>query len=139
LIELSPGAWNDPVSIHIFIAELAHAPEYDALSYVWGDASKTVPILCNGRNLNVTMNLNAAFKRVRLTYRPRILWADAVCVFLVHRQPLLLRHHRYALTNKIPQRRAITSHSWAMCTSTRKRFLYAWAEIRMAAQKMSQV
>jgi hypothetical protein len=79
LIELIPGAWNDPVSIRLFVTELEHAPEYDAISYVWGDPSKTVPITCNGRKLNVTPNLNAAFKRIRLTYRPRIVWADAVC------------------------------------------------------------
>jgi hypothetical protein len=81
LLELSPGAWNDPVSIRLFIAELQHTPEYEAISYVWGDPSKTVPILCNGRKLNVTLNLNAAFKRIRLTDRPRIVWADAVCNF----------------------------------------------------------
>jgi hypothetical protein len=82
LIELDPGAWNDPVSIRLFIAELQHAPEYDAISYVWGDPSETAPIHCNGRKLNVTLNLNAVFKRIRLTYRPRIVWADAVCKLL---------------------------------------------------------
>jgi len=79
LVELIPGAWNDPISTRLFITELEHAPEYDAISYVWGDPSKTVPISCNGRMLNVTVNLNAAFKRIRLTYRPRIVWVDAVC------------------------------------------------------------
>jgi len=34
LVELAPGAWNDPVKIRIFITELEHAPEYDAISYV---------------------------------------------------------------------------------------------------------
>lgn len=81
LVELSPGAWNDPISIRMFITELDHVLEYDAISYVWGDVSKTVPILCNGRKLNVTQNLHAAFRRIRLTYRPRIVWADAVCNF----------------------------------------------------------
>jgi hypothetical protein len=78
LIELSAGAWNDPINIRLFITELQYAPEYDALSYVWGNAANTVPIICNGRELKVTVNLNAAFKRIRLTYRPRIVWADAV-------------------------------------------------------------
>jgi hypothetical protein len=79
LIELIPGAWNDPVSIRLFITELQHAPEYDAISYVWGDPSQTVPITCNGREMDITLNLNAALKRIRLTYRSRIVWADAVC------------------------------------------------------------
>jgi len=79
LLELKPGAWDDPVSARLFIAELQHAPEYDAISYVWGDVSKTVPMICNGRTLHITQNLNAAFKRVRLIDQPRIVWADAVC------------------------------------------------------------
>lgn len=79
LIEVEPGAWNDSVSIRLFVAELQHAPEYDALSYVWGDPKERVDIKCNGRALSVTVNLNAALKRIRLTYRPRIVWADAVC------------------------------------------------------------
>jgi hypothetical protein len=101
LIELAPGAWNDPVSIRLFITELHHAPEYDALSYVWGDASKTVPINCNGRKLNVTLNLNAALKRIRLTYRSRIVWADAVCSFSRVMTPVqVLTILRYVLTSK---------------------------------------
>jgi hypothetical protein len=79
LIELLPGAWDDPVSARLVIAELQHAPEYDAISYVWGDPSKTVPITCNGWTLHITHNLNAALKRIRLTNKPRFLWADAVC------------------------------------------------------------
>ncbi|PVH96922.1 HET-domain-containing protein [Periconia macrospinosa] len=80
LIELSPGAWNDPISIRLLIAELHNAPEYDALSYVWGNPANTVPISCNGREFQVTPSLYAAFKRIRLTYRPRIVWADAICI-----------------------------------------------------------
>jgi len=80
LVELAPGAWNDQVKIRIFITELEHAPQYDAISYVWGDPRNTVPITCNGRQLDVTVNLNLAFKRVRLTCHPRIVWADAVCI-----------------------------------------------------------
>jgi hypothetical protein len=80
LVELAPGARGDPVVIRLFIAELEHHPEYEAISYVWGNTEDTVPILCNGRTLDITMNLNAAFARVRYNDRPRILWADAVCI-----------------------------------------------------------
>jgi hypothetical protein len=78
LIELLPGVWNDKIKIRLIVSELQQAPDYDAISYVWGDTKDRVPITCNGREMNVTVNLNAAFKRVRWTDRSRIVWADAV-------------------------------------------------------------
>lgn len=84
LLELEPGTWTDPISIHLFVTELEFAPQYEALSYVWGDPLSRIPILCNGRTLEVTYSLHAAFRRVRLHDRPRILWADAVCINQEH-------------------------------------------------------
>jgi hypothetical protein len=80
LAELAPGTRNDPVVIRLFMVELEHAPEYEAISYLWGDPQNTMPICCNGREMDVTVNLNAAFVRVRHPDRPRTLWADAVCI-----------------------------------------------------------
>lgn len=80
LLELQPGAQNDPVVIRLFLVELEHAPDYDALSYVWGDTKTTLPITCNGRPFGVTVNLNAALVRLRYTDQVRILWADAICI-----------------------------------------------------------
>lgn len=66
--------------VRLFIVELEHAPEYEAISYAWGDPENTMPIFCNGRELGVTVNLIDAFVRVRHPDRPRTLWADAVCI-----------------------------------------------------------
>jgi hypothetical protein len=79
LVELARGSWNEPVSIRLFIAELQHAPEYDALSYVWGNPPGTSSIQCNGRRFNITLNLSLALKRIRFPDHPRIVWIDAVC------------------------------------------------------------
>ncbi|CZR60246.1 uncharacterized protein PAC_10142 [Phialocephala subalpina] len=65
LIELEPGGPDDPVAIHLLAAELDHCLEYEALSYVWGDAKNTLPISCNGRRFEVTVNLHAALVRAR--------------------------------------------------------------------------
>jgi hypothetical protein len=54
LVELAPGARDAPVVIRLFIAELEHHPEYDAISYVWGNPEDTLPILCNGRSFDIT-------------------------------------------------------------------------------------
>jgi hypothetical protein len=84
LVELLPGAGNEPVSLRLLIAELGHHPDYEAISYVWGDARQTTPVLCNGRPFNITISLDAVFKRVRCPDRSRILWADAVCINQSH-------------------------------------------------------
>jgi hypothetical protein len=80
LIELEEGEPESEISIRLLIAELDYAPQFEAISYVWGDHNNRVPISCNGRELNVTVNLHAALRRIRYTDRPRILWVDAICI-----------------------------------------------------------
>ena len=53
---------------------------YEALSYVWGNPDKTVPILIGGHCFKVTKNLHAALLRLRNHYFERIIWVDAVCI-----------------------------------------------------------
>ncbi|KAI9774468.1 MAG: hypothetical protein M1839_001701 [Geoglossum umbratile] len=103
LVELAPGTPSDPVAIRLFIFELGHHPQYEALSYVWGSPENTVTILCNGRNMDVTVNLNAAFVRVRYPDRPRMLWADAVCINQRH---LKERSHHVSFMGNIYK------HAW---------------------------
>jgi hypothetical protein len=53
---------------------------YEALSYVWGDVSKSVDLFCEGRVMGITQNLDSALRHVRYSDRPRYLWVDAVCI-----------------------------------------------------------
>lgn len=60
LLSLLPGAGGDPIRREVFHASLTafrdptcEAPNYEALSYVWGSSGDTVPILLNGREFNV--------------------------------------------------------------------------------------
>ncbi|KUJ09183.1 HET-domain-containing protein [Mollisia scopiformis] len=53
---------------------------YTALSYVWGNASKTVKIEVEGRDLDVTVNLDSALRHMRDAVRSRWVWADAICI-----------------------------------------------------------
>ena len=53
---------------------------YEALSYVWGDPDKTLPILINEHCFNITVNLYAALLRLRNRSFERIIWVDAVCI-----------------------------------------------------------
>ncbi|KIW84539.1 hypothetical protein Z517_03789 [Fonsecaea pedrosoi CBS 271.37] len=98
LIDLQPGVGDDPVSLRLLIAELGHHPDYEAVSYVWGDPTQTISVLCNGRPHAITISLNAVFKRVRFADRSRILWADAVSINQWHDEE---RSHQVAFMGKV--------------------------------------
>jgi hypothetical protein len=82
LIELQPGADNDPIKCNITHASLDDNPEYCAVSYCWGDASDPVSISCNpeGNTLAITKSLNEALRNFRYPYGSQLLWADSICI-----------------------------------------------------------
>ncbi|PMD36267.1 HET-domain-containing protein [Hyaloscypha variabilis F] len=53
---------------------------YAALSYVWGDASDRVPMICDGKIVKVTVNLADALRHIRDHTEFRFVWADAICI-----------------------------------------------------------
>jgi hypothetical protein len=53
---------------------------YEALSYVWGDARKTLPIYVDNNRFLVTVNLHAALLRLQDHSFERIIWVDAICI-----------------------------------------------------------
>ena len=53
---------------------------YEALSYVWGNPDKTLPIFLHNCSFNVTVNLHAALSRVRNHSIERVVWVDALCI-----------------------------------------------------------
>jgi hypothetical protein len=80
LMILQPGQPTDPVSVELHAVSTNSTPEYDALSYVWGNPRDTVQILCNGLLTNVTVNLHAALVQIRSLQASMVLWADALCI-----------------------------------------------------------
>ncbi|PMD63022.1 HET-domain-containing protein, partial [Hyaloscypha bicolor E] len=54
--------------------------KYAAISYVWGDPNDRVPIICDGRIIEVTVNLADALSHIRDWTESRFVWADAVCI-----------------------------------------------------------
>lgn len=53
--------------------------EYVALSYCWGDSSLTTPMYVNQSLVDVTLNLDAALRQLRLRGYHKV-WVDALCV-----------------------------------------------------------
>jgi len=75
LLELLGDSPEDPIRCSLITVDLDDRPEYEALSYTWGnplpepntDFDQTMPIICNGQELMVTRNLNDALTHL---YKP---------------------------------------------------------------------
>lgn len=83
LLRLLPSI-NASASIHCQLIDysLTNPPRashlYEALSYVWGDASEVRLIHLDNTYLEVTANLYAALQQLRDPVFERILWVDAI-------------------------------------------------------------
>ena len=89
LLQVQDENSGDGVTCSLVYASLIKPPEYTALSYCWGDASKTTKIrIENWGDVEVTTNLEEALRSVRLlniiggseSSRPKVLWVDALCI-----------------------------------------------------------
>jgi Heterokaryon incompatibility protein (HET) len=80
LLTLLPGKWNAPVKCILHHISLDENPDYEALSYVWGDASKTTDIVVGDHIFSITENLYIALRHLRHEHDSRVLWADALCI-----------------------------------------------------------
>ncbi|EWY87888.1 hypothetical protein FOYG_09265 [Fusarium oxysporum NRRL 32931] len=80
IAELLPGNDDDPIQCRVHPASWSDAsiPEYQAISYVWGDLNQKTDIICHGKSLKVTQNLYNALGHFRQRGRSRYLWADAI-------------------------------------------------------------
>jgi hypothetical protein len=82
LIELRCGQGSDKIECSIQHANLADNPQYEAISYCWGDPTIRSTISCSdGRHVTVTANLYAALSAIRSEDENRLLWADALCIY----------------------------------------------------------
>ncbi|KAI9646929.1 hypothetical protein NHQ30_004929 [Ciborinia camelliae] len=77
---LQPLSAGTTIQCSVEIISLLSHPEYEALSYVWGDASIQRTIVFNEIPFPVTQNLSIALHHLRLPDRPRRLWVDALCI-----------------------------------------------------------
>ncbi|MCJ1408010.1 hypothetical protein MMC19_002083 [Ptychographa xylographoides] len=70
-------------SLELHTYPRAAAPEYDAVSYTWGNDTSTTTLMCNGVSLEIRTNLFKALPFIhdfRPEPRTRPLWIDAICL-----------------------------------------------------------
>jgi hypothetical protein len=81
VLSLLPGSFDDPLRCRLTVKPIEENPQYDALSYMWGNPSVTRQItLDDDETFPVTVSLENALRHIRLQNEIRHLWVDAVCI-----------------------------------------------------------
>lgn len=89
IMHLQPGQPGEEIYFRletVVAATKQPKPDYEALSYTWGDANLQRDIFCSDdatrtpTPLKVTVNCHDALQCLRYADQPRSLWIDAVCI-----------------------------------------------------------
>jgi hypothetical protein len=94
LVQILPGGAGDAINLSICTVTLKSSPVYISLSYTWGDPQQTCPIICEGKDLHVTRNLQDALWQLRQSHLELaerfpirrsgltrvFFWIDAICI-----------------------------------------------------------
>ncbi|KAK3365567.1 heterokaryon incompatibility protein-domain-containing protein [Lasiosphaeria ovina] len=84
VLYLHPGSGVDVLSGHLQHAQLSDRPWYEALSYEWGDPTKSHELrLQDGSIVRITESLHQALHDLRREPRSgkwRAVWADGICI-----------------------------------------------------------
>ena len=71
---------EDEIKCQFAIVSLDDDPQYEALSYVWGDIKNMRAVIVDGHHVSITSNLHSALVHLRLPNQERVLWVDALCI-----------------------------------------------------------
>lgn len=80
LLEIAPGEIDAPLVCTLKHASFHSNERYCALSYTWGSPEPPFFIKCNGGDIRITRSLHEALCRMRRTWFPVMIWADAICI-----------------------------------------------------------
>ncbi len=82
LLILHPGEQDEPIHCTLKTSFISEPGPYEALSYVWGNASPTSPIYIGPlrTKFDTTTNLACELSHLRYHDRNRVLWVDALCI-----------------------------------------------------------
>lgn len=81
---LEPGSGSDAIKIRLRVESLlkdnAEEPQFEALSYAWGNELSPHTIQVHDHVMSVGLNLEQALRQFRYPDKERILWVDALCI-----------------------------------------------------------
>jgi hypothetical protein len=80
LVRLLPREPSADLEYELVSTRLSDAPDYRALSYVWGSRIPEATIRCIGETIIITKNCDYALRRLRNRYPAAMLWIDAIAI-----------------------------------------------------------
>ncbi|KAK7228185.1 hypothetical protein V2G26_000355 [Clonostachys chloroleuca] len=80
LLKIYPGSSSDRLICELSPCDLEANPAYTALSYVWGDPTKSAELTCSDHVCKIAQNLFDGLRRIRRVDEAQIAWADAICI-----------------------------------------------------------
>ncbi|WPV30485.1 Heterokaryon incompatibility protein 6, OR allele [Fulvia fulva] len=82
LLEVLPGAYPQPIKCVLRPVSLlaATVPQYETVSYCWGQSQRCFPINLNDRRRLIENSAGCVLHRVQLPHQSRLIWIDAVCI-----------------------------------------------------------
>jgi hypothetical protein len=98
LLTLLAGEESDLIRCELEIHVLDSCPEFEALSYFWGEPSLIEPVVVNDFTVKITHNLAVALRYLRRPQACRLLWIDALCI---NQPDTTERNHQVYLMNRL--------------------------------------
>ncbi|KAG7414350.1 Heterokaryon incompatibility protein 6, OR allele [Fusarium oxysporum f. sp. rapae] len=81
LLELLPSSnRTEPLVGRLVDSDITFQPNYEALSYVWGNITPVRYINLGDQDISITPNLHSALIHLRSPDTIRTLWVDALCI-----------------------------------------------------------
>lgn len=81
LLQSSKGNGETPIQCKLIGVDIDNAPEFTALSYVWGNAKSRELIEVNGNPFAVTTHLGKILRHLRRDSADIFIWVDAICIY----------------------------------------------------------
>lgn len=73
-------SFERPLAGVLETVSLESAPNFVALSYVWGSEIDKTPFILNGTEVRITKNLSIALRHLQQDIEQILLWIDALCI-----------------------------------------------------------
>jgi len=115
LVRLHPGSRQVPLECDMILADLETAPTYDALSYTWGDSTRSQNIYLDGHQFPIGENLSSALRGLRLLEKEKIFWIDAISI---NQSDIAERNHQVAQMRHIYEQASTTVSGWVKKRTT---------------------
>lgn len=98
LINILPANRGSAIKLNIEHADINSHPEYECLSYAWGEDDHKLSVTIDDSSLLVTATLYVALEHLRHASQERKIWIDAVCI---NQKDIAERNSQVAIMRKI--------------------------------------